>query len=149
MATGNYYSQDAERYLEIVCGVGIAVFAALAGVGAAFMVARSYLELGALAVAAVLALMSWALCRLAFKLFRGQSRLGEPLFSSWVIFGGAILFLFGGVLLLVPGAAERDIRPILGGIGSLPASYFAWKLAVERRRSRALPDISLERPRER
>ena len=144
----NYYQQDAWRYLEIVCGICLSAFSLLIGVGAVLVAARGYRSPGAVVIAGALALVALGLIRIGLKLLRGQSRVGRPLLSSAAMIGGAAIFFLGGLLLIYIGITQRDIRGVLGGVGILPASYFGWRFARERRRSSMLPNSSLDRSRD-
>jgi len=144
----NYYQQDAGRSLEVICGVGLIAFGVLIGAGSVLILARGYESPGALAMASVLGLVAFGLLWVGARLLRGQSRAGAPLLSPAAIIAGAIIFLLGGLLLIFIGIEERDIRPILGGLGILPASYFGLRLARERRQPPAQPNSSLEHSRE-
>ena len=148
MSLRNYYQQDAGRYLEVVCGVGLIAFSLLISVVSGLLLLRGYQNAGAIIAAVVLALVAWGLLRVGVRLLRGQARTGKPLLPPAGIIGGAAIFLVGGLLLVFVGITERDIRPLLGGIGILPASNFGWKLARQRRQSSALPNSSLEHSRE-
>jgi len=77
------------------------------------------------------------------RLLRGQRNLNQTLLPPMGLLVGALIFLVGGVGLLVIGLVERDVKPLLGGIGILPASYYAFRLAKERSRAAVTPNNAL------
>ena len=147
MSLQAHYQSDAGRWLEILCGLALTFFSLLIAVGAVLLVAWSHLRLGALVLGAALGLIAWALLWVAMRLLRGQRNLNQTLLPPMGLLVGALIFLVGGIGLLVIGIVERDVKPLLGGIGILPASYYALRLAKERRRAAVTPNNSLERSR--
>jgi hypothetical protein len=148
MGLREYYQQDAGRRLEVICGIALLGFSGLSGFVAIFGVVQSSKYPRALIATAIFGLLTWGLLGLAFRLLRGQRGIGGTLLSPAALMAGAAIFLFGGLLLIFNAITERDIRLLLGGLSILPATYFSWKFALERRRQSVPPNNSLERTRE-
>jgi hypothetical protein len=148
MGLREYYQQDAARWLEVTCGIALLAFSGLSGFVAILGVVQSNRYPRALIATAIFGLIAWGLLRLGFRLLQRRHPVGRALLSPTALIAGAVVFLVGGILLISFAIIERDFRFLILGLGNLPASYFSFKLALERRRQSVPPNKSLERTRE-
>ena len=138
MSLRDSYESDAGRGLEVVCGLALLLFALPLGAGAVLLAIRAPWSLGAFVTVAILGVLAWGLGLISMRLLRGRGRSGSrrELFPPVVLMIGAAIFLVGGALLLFLGIKEHRPAGILGGIGIIPASYYAWRIALARRKPR-------------
>jgi hypothetical protein len=148
MGLREYYQQDAGRWLEVTCGIALLAFSGLSGFVAVFGVVQSNRYPRALIATVIFGLICWGLLRQALRLLQSRRPIGRPLLSPTALIGGAAVFLIGGVLLIASAITERDFRPLILGLGILPAAFFSLKFALERRKQSVPPNKSLERTRE-
>jgi hypothetical protein len=134
MSLREFYGSDAGRGLEVVCGLILLVPALLLSGGSIALIVLAPRELGTLGTSVVLGLIGWWLLRLVFRLLRGRGRVDGGLFGPSELAGEALIFVLGGVLSLVFGVAQKDVRMIATGLGAIPAALYAWRLARGRRR---------------
>jgi uncharacterized SAM-binding protein YcdF (DUF218 family) len=136
MRSGIDYGSRTNRPLEIGVGLVLAVICVLLATLAVFVVVASRGRLAALVFGAACTLLLLWLLRISIRLLRGQRNPSEALLSPTAIYVGAAILLAGGLLSVLLAVTERNIR--LAGISwiSLPAAYYAWRYASERRRGR-------------
>jgi len=144
----SYYRSNPGRWLELLCGIAIAVFALLALGLSVMLLLRAELSIGVLTAGLLLVGFGYWLGRLALRLLMGRTRVFRPLLSPAELMVGDSVLGLGGVLLLYIAATEREPKLAISALGILPVPYFAWRVARERRRQET-PNKSLERSRDR
>ncbi len=147
MSLNSYFRADASRPLEVASGILLGAFALLSGVLAVFVAVRAPARIGVVAVVLLLVLLALGLGRLGIRLLRGEERVHRPLLSPFGLIVGAVIFATGGMFSLYWALAQRNPALIVPAFIALPASYHAWRFALQRWRL-VTSNKSLERGRE-
>jgi len=126
-------SVKADRGLEVLIGIVVAIPAVICVIGAATVIAMAPWKVDTLLPAGILFAVGLWLGRLSIRLLTGRGRHDGGLFGPRAILAGGAILLLGSMGMIVLGALESRWLMVAMGICGVPFGPAAWKLYQSRR----------------